>query len=220
MRLLRKKNPRNKGFFLYIAAMLWIIYIIESIIPTVRDFLVINSRTIYINPWTFFTSLFPHSSSLHLVNNTIPLLLFGFFVEQIAGYDIFIKIFFITGFVGNVAAILYYPGSNINGASGAVNGLVGYITGLNPFIFVYWGFPMPVFLLALIWLTIDLSGIIVIDDNIGHAAHIAGLIAGFIIGIYHRRIYGIEGKKSHFDRESLRPEEERYIEEWEEKYLV
>ncbi|MCK5474933.1 MAG: rhomboid family intramembrane serine protease, partial [Candidatus Aenigmarchaeota archaeon] len=65
---------------------------------------------------------------------------------------------------------------------GAVMGVLGALAVLRPKMVVYFGGPVPMIVLAAIWIVIDFAGFIVGGGNIGHAAHLAGFAVGMTYG--------------------------------------
>ena len=61
-------------------------------------------------------------------------------------------------------------------------GVLGALAVLRPKMVVYFGGPVPMIVLAAIWIVIDLAGFIVGEGNIGHAAHLAGFAVGIAYG--------------------------------------
>lgn len=85
--------------------------------------------------WQMITSMFVHFGILHLTFNMLALFFFGYTIENGFGRRNFLIIYFISGFIGNLASLfllryLPYAGSAADispsgGASGAIFGLLG-----------------------------------------------------------------------------------------------
>ncbi|MBI4220672.1 MAG: rhomboid family intramembrane serine protease [Chloroflexi bacterium] len=74
--------------------------------------------------WRLLTAVFIHIGVLHLLTNTIGLLIFGGMVERAYGHMSFLAIYLFAGVFGNIAS--YAAGPTVSaGASGAVFGVVG-----------------------------------------------------------------------------------------------
>lgn len=152
-------------------------------------------------PWTFITSIFLHADFTHLFFNMFALFMFGLFLESKIGSTNFLIIFFLAGIFGNVGYMLTASNQKIPaiGASGAVYGVMGALAIMMPFLMVWvmGMFPMPMILAAFIWGIMEAFGLFA-PGYVAHGAHIFGLIAGILFGLYLRQQ---ESKKI---RESLR----------------
>ncbi|MCF7910238.1 rhomboid family intramembrane serine protease [Candidatus Pacearchaeota archaeon] len=144
--------------------------------------------------WTFITSMFMHAGFFHLFVNMFSMFFVGSLVEKILGQKRYLYFYLVSGlFAGAffvLASFLFFS-AELNtyavGASGALFALVGLLVILTPNLPVYVMFiPIPVKmkyaapgLLVVLWL-------ISIGANIpiGNTAHLGGLIAGLIYGIY------------------------------------
>lgn len=136
--------------------------------------------------WQYITSIFLHGSVVHLLYNLFALIFFGLLVERFLGSKNFFVLFLVSGIIANIIASFLYPYSL--GASGAIMALIGLLAILRPMMTV-WAFnlPMPMFVLAIIWLTGSFLGIFGLgDSNTGHLAHLSGLVIGFIYGLFLR----------------------------------
>ncbi|WP_421078212.1 rhomboid family intramembrane serine protease [Methanothermococcus sp. Ax23] len=146
-------------------------------------------------PWQFITSIFVHANFMHLFVNMFVLFFFGIKLERWVGGANFIKIFFISGIVGNIAYLLYSDFTNLYipalGASGAVSGILGALTVLEPNMrIMIFPFPVPIKLKTA---TILFAGFGIlclmfsILPTIGHAAHLGGLFTGMLFGKIFKR---------------------------------
>ncbi len=133
-------------------------------------------------PWMIVTSMFLHLDFSHLFQNMFALGFFGILLEKIIGSKKFIYLYFAAGIAGSLASLVFYPTATSLGASGAVMGVLGALAVLRPKMVVYFGGPVPMIVLAAIWIVIDLAGFIVGEGNIGHAAHLAGFAVGIAYG--------------------------------------
>ncbi|MBI2045785.1 rhomboid family intramembrane serine protease [Candidatus Pacearchaeota archaeon] len=148
--------------------------------------------------WTFLTSIFMHGGFFHLFANMITLIFFGGLVERILGYRRYLAFYLISGIFASVffvfMALVFSADMNSYavGASGAIFGLIGLLMLLTPNLPVYIMFiPIPIKIkyaapgiLILLWL-ISLAG----NVPIGNTAHLGGLIAGLVYGIYLKTKY-------------------------------
>jgi len=106
-----------------VSAVLMMIYNVDDVADLIRigansDFLVKNGEY-----FRLFTYQFVHIGWLHLIMNLVALKFFGPPVETIAGWPLFLGIYFFSGIAGGAAAVHY--GQPLSaGASGAVLGLL------------------------------------------------------------------------------------------------
>lgn len=149
--------------------------------------------------WTFLTSMFMHAGFFHLFANMLSLLFIGSLVERILGRKRYIWFYLLSGIFASLFFVLtseFIFTADINsyavGASGALFGLVGLLVLLTPNLPVYIMFiPIPIKmkyaapgLLLVLWL-ISIAG----NVPIGNTAHLGGLLAGVIYGLYLRHKY-------------------------------
>ena len=134
--------------------------------------------------YRFITSLFVHFDIAHLANNMLLLGLLGFNLEQEKGRIKFLVIYFVSGLGGNVVSfamrIILNQAVISGGASGAVFGLMGAVLG------TYLKHKQPVGRLAgrglLIMIGISLY-VGLTSGGVDNAAHIGGLIFGFLVAL-------------------------------------
>lgn len=131
--------------------------------------------------WRLLTSIFLHGDIIHLFNNMIGLWFVGMFVERPLGKIKYLLAYLVTGIIASVASIWWNPSTVSVGASGAIFGLYGLFLALIIFK------ASPIYLnkfylnFTLIFIGINLiMGFMGI--GIDNAAHIGGLVSGFIIG--------------------------------------
>lgn len=132
--------------------------------------------------WRIITSMFLHVGFTHVLFNMFSLFLFGPELEKIAGKMRFLTIYFLAGIFGSAATFLMHEPTYASvGASGALYGIFGAFAAL-----VYYTrhlFPqLKQIILPLIVLSVIMSFIM---PNVNIAAHLGGLIAGFILGIVY-----------------------------------
>ncbi len=147
----------------------------------------------FAEPWRFLTSMFLHSSLRHLFFNMFALLMFGLYLERKIGKTMFLLIYLLSGIIGGIGFELFNePGVMGLGASGAIYGMIGALVVLEPRMFVYVYFvPVPIAVAGLLYAVIELTSIGA-ADNIGHAAHLFGLVGGFAIAKIQQRLRGEE----------------------------
>lgn len=141
-------------------------------------------RYAFSRPWTFFTSIFLHANFSHFFYNMLALFFFGSYLERLVDSKTYLLIFFLSGFFGNLLFFLtsFNPSIPAVGASGAIYGIIGALAALKPYAIVYIYFtPVPLIVAAFFWALISFVGIF-IPSSIAHAAHLSGLITGYIVG--------------------------------------
>ena len=146
-------------------------------------------------------SMFLHSGTNHILNNMLILFFLGAMIEKETGHILYALLYFLSGIGGNILS-LYIKAINGDmsisvGASGAVFGLDGV-------------------LLAMVWVSdkrlenvtpVRVIMMVVLSlyngftaYNIDNAAHVGGLITGFLAGglvcIIQRRSRGGGGRNS------------------------
>ena len=139
------------------------------------------------------------------------LLFFGFILEKTVGSNKFIGIYLISGILANLVAINFYTSSL--GASGAIMGMIGALTILRPGMQVWaFGLIMPMFIAAIVWVAVDAIGVF-IPSNVGHIAHLSGILFGGIFGIIIR----LKHKKDNKNHKIKVPE--HLLRRWETLYM-
>lgn len=165
--------------------------------------------------WRYFTASFIHVSFSHLISNMFALFVFGLILEGIIGSSNFLKLYFLSSFVGSIGFILLNKGAVYGvGASAAITGIIGALTLLRPKLVLYFYAPMPMIVLAALYLINDLFGLLHSTSNIGYGAHVFGFLAGAIWGYLNRKNF-----KEYYERKKellLRDED---LDDWEKKYM-
>lgn len=143
-----------------------------------------------LDPVELVAHLFIHAGFLHLLGNMLYLWVFGNAVLDKIGNVWFLAVFLLTGVVGGVAQVMV-GGVPALGASGAVNGIIGFylvVYPTNRVHCVYWffiragEFSLPGFVLILIWFFMDNVGAVSGSDGVGYLSHIGGFLSGFGLG--------------------------------------
>lgn len=139
--------------------------------------------------WRLLTSTFLHAHALHLLLNMGILFLLGSLLEGVYGRSRFLFLYLISAIVSSLASLLFVQNALGVGASGAVFGLIGVAIALG----LRYKDRLPqrlgriIGLRLLPFIGIDLLlGFFVLPHfnyNVNNAAHISGLLTGFIGGI-------------------------------------
>jgi len=183
-----------------------IAYILISYNPDILNYIALSPKLFIENYyfWTLLTSIFMHAGIAHLFVNMLSMFFIGNFIEKIIGRKRFLWFYLISGIFAGllfVVASFLLPNSSILGtgyniaavgASGALFGIAGLMMLLTPNLPVYAMFiPIPIKskyaipgLLIVIALISTASG-----WPIGNIAHLGGLIAGIIYGMYLKNKY-------------------------------
>ena len=199
-----------KGIAFLLCSICIAIFVLQSIIPGFTDTISLEQQY-WLQVWRFVTAIFAHGSLSHLLYNLFALALFGSILETLIGIRKFLLIFFVTGIIANIAAVLIYPSSL--GASGAIFGIIGTLVVLRPGMAVFaFGLPMPLVIASVFWVVGDIIGLFV-PSNVGNVAHLAGLAAGLLAGTFFR---SSEKRQTSRARVVL---DENSIQIWEDQYL-
>lgn len=132
----------------------------------------------------FVYSMFLHSDLEHLANNMILLLFMGAMLEKIVGHISFTMLYFLSGIGGGMVSLFFKMQNNDYvvsiGASGAIFGLDGLLMA----IVLILGHKVQEITVGRVGFMIALSVYNGFSHtNIDNAAHIGGLLIGFILGL-------------------------------------
>jgi len=130
--------------------------------------------------WRLLTNIFLHGGLMHLIFNMYGLLFVSIFLEPVLGRAKFIIAYFLCGLLASLASIWWHPATLSVGASGAIFGLYGVLTALLTTNKADANSKKGLLINNAIFIGINL--IIGFTGGIDNAAHIGGLLAGFIIG--------------------------------------
>ncbi|WP_164515278.1 rhomboid family intramembrane serine protease [Flavobacterium ustbae] len=131
--------------------------------------------------WRLLTSVFLHSGFIHLLSNMFGLLFVGIFIEPILGKTRYLILYLSTGILASCASIWWHEATVSIGASGAIFGLYGTFLALLLAKVFPPEFSKAFLITTLIFVAYNL--IMGLAGGIDNAAHIGGLLSGFIIGI-------------------------------------
>jgi membrane associated rhomboid family serine protease len=135
--------------------------------------------------WQLLTYLFLHGSFFHLFLNMFTLWMFGGDLERVWGTRRFLTYYFFTGVGAGLLTVVLTPHGYIPtiGASGAIYGLLLAYARFFPErrILLYFLFPIPVRVFVVVIGAIALlNSLSQPGDSIAHAAHLGGLVFGWI----------------------------------------
>ena len=176
-----------RRYALLLTGIIAALFFLQIVFPAVTDNFKLVSADAFSRPWTLLTAIFLHGSIVHLLYNGFGLAVFGSILEEAIGSRRFLMVFFATGLISSIVSTFFY--NAVIGASGAIFGVMGALTVLQPTmtVWVYY-IPMPMYMAAVVWVIVDLFGFIV-PAGIANAGHLAGLAAGIVAG------FVIRGKK-------------------------
>lgn len=132
--------------------------------------------------WRLFTSMFLHGGVIHLMLNCLGLVLASTFIEPAIGKWRFIAIYILSGLFGSIASIWWYENTVSVGASGAIFGIFGATLGLL-FTNAY-SRSSKKQILSSIAIFVGINLVWGISGGVDNAAHIGGLLSGFLIGFF------------------------------------
>jgi len=197
-----------KFYSLWLCLICIIVFMLQLLIPGFTDLFVLNQAS-YIEIWRFVSSIFLHGSLPHLLYNIFALALFGIILEKLIGSNRFLLVFFASGIIANVIAVNFYNSSL--GASGAIYGILGCLAVIRPLMMIWaFGFPMPMFIAAILWVGAGVLGVFM-PSNIGDIAHLSGIGVGFLAGLLLREWRTAKKELIRFP--------ERYMRKWENEHM-
>ncbi len=127
--------------------------------------------------WRLFTSVFVHGGLMHIGYNLLSLFLIGIFLESYVGSKRFMVVYLICGVVASGVSLYWHENTISVGASGAIFGMFGLVLALMLINFIDKG------LLKFVLIFIGINLLIGLSGMIDMAAHLGGLITGFVIGL-------------------------------------
>lgn len=140
--------------------------------------------------WTPLTATFLHGSLLHLAGNMYFLWLTGDNLEDTLGHWRYLGIYLLCGLGASLISVGMNWNSDIPsvGASGAIAGLFGmYMLWFRhaslTFMIVVWQLKLAAVWYFLIWLGINLLGMLGGEDGVDYWAHIGGFVVGIAIAL-------------------------------------
>ncbi len=146
-------------------------------------------------------AMFLHSDINHIFNNMVILFFLGAMIEKEIGHIWFLLIYFLSGIGGNLLSLWYKvltcERACSIGASGAVFGLDGVLLALVLFSGRKMQDVTPVRVVLMIGYSLYTG---FAGENIDNAAHLGGLMIGFLSGVVLCIIDKMRAKKSESER--------------------
>lgn len=130
--------------------------------------------------WRLITSCFVHIGIIHLVMNMYALLYIGVLLEPLLGKTRFISAYLLAGLCASLTSLWWHDLTISAGASGAIFGMYGLFLALLTTNIIDKAARKP--LLASIAVFVGYNLIFGMQGGIDSAAHIGGLVSGFVIG--------------------------------------
>lgn len=134
--------------------------------------------------WRLITSIFLHSGIQHLLNNMLLLGVLGTQFERIVGKARYLAIYLLSGLAGSGAMLVrdMVTGKNMvsMGASGAIYGVIGAIIWI---LILRKGHVEQLSMKQIVVMLLFSVYFGITGARIAHVAHIAGLVAGFILAV-------------------------------------
>ena len=134
--------------------------------------------------WRMFTSMFIHFGIIHIAFNMWVLANIGPFMEALSGRVSYSILYIVAGLGGGAASLFWHPTTVSAGASGAIFGLYGALLG---FLVSHRNIIDPDALKSLRKGALTFIGYNVIfglTPGIDMAAHMGGLVTGFLLGLF------------------------------------
>lgn len=131
--------------------------------------------------WRLLTNIFLHADLMHLLANMCVLIFVGIFIEQSLGKIRYLVIYLTTGILASVASIWWHSATVSVGASGAIFGLYGFLLAA----ILLKNFPISLgkdFVISILTF-VGFNLLMGITGDTDNAAHIGGLLSGFVIGL-------------------------------------
>jgi len=157
------------------------------------ELFLLDSRHVFSRPWILVTHIFLHGSFTHILYNMYGLLLFGPFLEDRIGARRFFLFYILAGIFAGFLSSFFYAKSL--GASGALMAVIGALVILMPGLrlLFFYVIPTPLWMAGLLYALIDAAGVL-FPSGVGNIAHLAGMGAGLLYGIY------LKSEKKRFNR--------------------
>ena len=131
--------------------------------------------------WRLITNTFLHGGIMHLLTNIYGLLFVGIFLEPLLGRTKYLIAYIFSGILASVTSIWWYDATISVGASGAIFGLYGIFLALLVTKVFSADFAKSFLISTLIFIAFNL--LMGLTGGIDNAAHIGGLVSGFIVGL-------------------------------------
>ncbi|MFK7837073.1 MAG: rhomboid family intramembrane serine protease [Sulfitobacter sp.] len=143
------------------------------------------------------TSMFLHGGWMHLAGNMLFLYIYGDNIEDEMGHIPYLLFYLAAGVAAGLTQVMFEPSSRVPmvGASGAIAGVMGAYLLLFPkakvdiliiFVVFFRIFPIPAWIILILWFVMQFVGGLGADPNQGGTAfwaHAGGFVAGLLLAI-------------------------------------
>lgn len=139
-------------------------------------------------PWGWLTSIFAHFDFIHFLVNMMMLYFFGQIFQQFFTARRLLHLYIVGGLAGGLVEIIahevfpiYQTEDFILGASGSLTAIMVAMAAYRPRLQVnlFGVLPVPLFVIALIYLLSDLAQL-GRHDGVAHFAHLGGALIGYL----------------------------------------
>ncbi len=130
--------------------------------------------------WRLLTNCFLHIGIFHLIMNMYALMYIGILLEPRLGKARFLAAYLLSGIVASVTSLWWHHLTISAGASGAIFGMYGVFLALLTTSIIDKSARKP--LLVSIGIFVGFNLLYGLKGGIDNAAHLGGLVSGFIIG--------------------------------------
>lgn len=135
---------------------------------------------------------------MHLMANMCGLLFVGVFLEPILGRLRYAVVYLLTGIIASASSLWWHDATVSVGASGAIFGLYGLFVALLLLKVFPKDFGKAFLVSTLIFVGYNL--LMGFAGGIDNAAHIGGLVSGFVVGlVLHRKLKREVGRRMEAD---------------------
>lgn len=142
--------------------------------------------------WRLVTNVFIHFGIIHLAMNMYCLYTVGVYLEPMLGKIKYSVAYLCTGILASITSLWWHKeGVNSAGASGAIFGMYGLFLALLTTDLIPKAIRQP--MLQSIGIFVGYNLLYGIKGGIDNAAHVGGLISGFVIGYIY--VFGIKKEK-------------------------
>lgn len=133
-------------------------------------------------PWTLLTAAFSQYAAGHLFFNMLSLWIFGREVADALGGRRFLWLYLGGGLASSLAHVVLAPHSAALGSSGAVMAIAVMFGALFPdrTIYLNFLFPVPARILVVLYVALDLFGLLGGGGGIDNAGHLGGAAFGLL----------------------------------------
>jgi rhomboid protease GluP len=129
--------------------------------------------------WRLFTSMFLHFNILHVLLNMVVLVYIGSLIESKLGKWNFLMVYLFTGLIASMVSVMWHDNEISAGASGAIFGLFGVLLAFLSTDFYERSARKALLISTAIVVAYN---IIPLGKGVDHAAHLGGLVSGYIFG--------------------------------------